>query len=161
MRILGIDPSIRSTGYGIIDCQNPQKPKALVFGTIPNPVKTPQSLALAKIMESLDAIIQTHAPDQAAIEKIIYVQSIRTAITMGSARGAALAVVGKHQIPVSEYPAKTIKSAATGKGSAQKEQVAFMMRVLFALDSNPQSDEADALAIALTHARRMPPQTSK
>ncbi|MEM6886456.1 MAG: crossover junction endodeoxyribonuclease RuvC, partial [Verrucomicrobiota bacterium] len=100
-------------------------------------------------------IISEHRPDHAAIEKIIYVQSIRTAITMGSARGAALTALGKFEMDITEYPAKTIKSAVTGTGAAKKNQVAFMIRALLGMDRTPDSDEGDALAIALTHARRL------
>jgi crossover junction endodeoxyribonuclease RuvC len=88
------------------------------------------------------------------MEKIIYVQSIRTAISMGSARGAVLVAAGKFGLPVSEYPAKQIKQAATGHGAARKHQMAFMMRALFGLRETPQSDAADALAVALTHFRQ-------
>jgi crossover junction endodeoxyribonuclease RuvC len=153
MRILGIDPSIRGTGYGIIDHAGPQ-PVWVASGTIALPARMEQPLALHEIRSRLDQVIAEHRPDCAAIEKIIYVQSIRTAITMGSARGAALAACGAHGLQVTEYPAKVIKSAATGKGAARKDQVAFMVRVLLELDRTPEPDEADALAIAITHARR-------
>jgi crossover junction endodeoxyribonuclease RuvC len=157
MRILGIDPSIRGTGFGIIDCQSAQKVTIVASGTISIPAKIPQPIALARIYDCLERLIAEHQPNEAAIEKIIFVQSIRTAITMGSARGAALTALGKHQMGVTEYPAKTIKSAATGFGAARKDQVAFMIRALLGMDRNPDPDEADALAIALTHARRLKP----
>ncbi len=157
MRILGIDPSIRGTGFGIIDFGTAGKTTIVASGTITIVAKISQPLALAHICTSLESLISKHHPDEAAIEKIIFVQSIRTAITMGSARGAALTALGKHNIPVTEYPAKTIKSAVTGTGAARKDQVAFMIRALLGMDRTPDPDEADALAIALTHARRLKP----
>lgn len=157
MKILGIDPSIRGTGFGIIDFKGPNSIAVIACGTIKIPAKVSQPLALAQICNSLETVINDHQPEQAAIEKIIYVQSIRTAISMGSARGAALTALGKFNLRVTEYPAKTIKSAVTGTGAAKKDQVAFMIRALLGMDRTPESDEADALAIALTHARRLKP----
>ncbi|MDR0534202.1 MAG: crossover junction endodeoxyribonuclease RuvC [Verrucomicrobiales bacterium] len=154
MRIIGIDPSIRSTGYGVIDVEG-NRMSAVTYGTIPNPVKRSSELCLLNIVENLRDVLQRYRPDQAAIEKIIFVQSVRTAIIMGTARGAALIAVAEAGIPISEYPAKSVKMAATGSGAAQKQQVGFMMRVLLGLKQTPQSDEGDALAIALTHARHI------
>lgn len=154
MRIIGIDPSIRSTGYGVIDVQG-SKMSAVAYGTIPNPLKRPPESCLLHIVETLREVLRRYQPEQAAIEKIIFVQSVRTAIIMGTARGAALIAVAEAGIPINEYPAKSVKMAATGSGAAQKQQVGFMMRVLLGLKQTPQSDEGDALAIALTHARHL------
>jgi crossover junction endodeoxyribonuclease RuvC len=154
MRIIGIDPSIRSTGYGVIEVSG-NKMFAVAFGTIPNPMKRSPELCLLNIVEHLRDVLQKYKPDQAAIEKIIFVQSVRTAIIMGAARGAALVAVAEAGIPISEYPAKSVKMVATGSGAAQKQQIGFMMRVLLGLKQTPQSDEGDALAIALAHARRL------
>lgn len=154
MIILGIDPSIRCTGFGIIDA-TPSGMKVLASGTVAIAPALPQTEALARIQNALDEVIRAHHPQEAAIEKIIYVQSRQTAIIMGSARGAALATLGHHGLGVTEYPAKLIKSAATGFGAARKQQVAFMVRAVLGMDRTPVSDEADALAIALTHARRL------
>ena len=152
MRIIGIDPSIRGTGYGIIDVTG-NKLTPVAFGTIPNPVSRSPEASLLNIVETLRDVIREHRPEQAAIEKIIFVQSVRVAIIMGTARGAALVALAEAGLPVSEYPAKLIKMAATGRGGAQKQQVGFMMRVLLNLKTTPGPDEGDALAIALTHAR--------
>lgn len=154
MRILGIDPSIRSTGYAVIDCLG-TKTASLHYGTIPNPLTRSPESSLYHIYSKLKETIMEFKPDSAAIEKIIFVQSTRTAIIMGSARGAALVAVAEAGLAITEYPAKLIKKAATGYGSAQKNQVAFMMRVLLGLRETPPSDAADALAIALTHARTL------
>jgi crossover junction endodeoxyribonuclease RuvC len=154
MRILGIDPSIRSTGYAVIE-SNGTKTIALTYGTIPNPVSRAPEMSLHHIYQKLSELISEFHPECTAIEKIIFVQSNRTAIIMGSARGAALVAVAGAGLTVTEYPAKFIKKAATGYGSAKKEQVAFMMRALLGLRETPPSDAADALAIALTHARAL------
>jgi len=154
MRILGIDPSLRSTGYAVIE---PDRGKITVhcFGHIANPASRTQPDCLLAITNTLREIITQHQPTAAALEKIIFVQSMRTAIIMGSARGAALVAVAEAGLPMEEYPAKSIKKAVTGQGAARKEQVGFMMRVLLGLTRTPQSDEGDALAIALTHARNL------
>lgn len=154
MRILGIDPSIRSTGYAVIESDG-TKSISLHYGTIPNPLTRSPEDSLYQIYSKLKETIIEFKPDSAAIEKIIFVQSTRTAIIMGSARGAALVAVAEAGLSITEYPAKLIKKAATGYGSAQKNQVAFMMRVLLGLRETPPSDAADALAIALTHARNL------
>ncbi|MDR2463174.1 MAG: crossover junction endodeoxyribonuclease RuvC [Verrucomicrobiales bacterium] len=154
MKIIGIDPSIRSTGYGIIESDG-RRLSAVAFGTIPNPVKRSPEASLLNIVERLRDVLREHRPEQAAIEKIIFVQSVRTAIIMGTARGAALVALAEAGLSVSEYPAKSVKMAATGRGGAQKQQVGFMMRVLLGLKTTPKPDEGDALAIALTHARSL------
>jgi crossover junction endodeoxyribonuclease RuvC len=153
MRILGIDPSIRSTGYGVIETTG-GKSSALAWGTIPNPASRSQAGCLLNIVETLRAVIHEHTPDEAAVEQILYVQSVRTAIAMGSARGAALIAIAEAGLPLHEYPPKSVKKASTGVGSAQKQQVGFMMRALLGLRETPAPDAADALAIALTHAQR-------
>ena len=154
MRILGIDPSIRNTGYAVIEVHG-NKQQALCYGSIPNPATRAPEKCLLAIVEGLRDVITRHQPETAAIEKIIYVQSTRTAIIMGSARGAALIAAAEAGLEITEYPAKLIKKSATGHGSAQKQQIGFMMRVLLGLTRTPESDEGDALAIALTHARSL------
>jgi crossover junction endodeoxyribonuclease RuvC len=153
MRILGIDPSIRSTGYGVIETLAGRS-RALAWGTIPNPASRSQQACLLQILDTLRGIIREHAPDEAAVEQILYVQSVRTAIAMGSARGAVLIAVAEAGLPMHEYPPKSAKKASTGVGTAQKQQVGFMMRALLGLRETPPPDAADALAIALAHAQR-------
>ncbi|MEM9399161.1 MAG: crossover junction endodeoxyribonuclease RuvC [Verrucomicrobiota bacterium] len=153
MQILGIDPSVRSTGYGIIELQTATKIKVVTYGTIRNPENLSQSACYLNITETLRDLIRNFSPTEAALENIIYVQNTRTAIAMGGARGAALVACAESGLNISEYPAKVIKKSATGLGSAAKQQVGFMMRATLGLKENPSSDEADALAIALTHSR--------
>ena len=86
-----------------------------------------------------------------AVEAVIYVQSYKTAITLGAARGAAIIAAASKGIPIFEYAPKRVKQAVVGKGAAKKEQVAFMIRALLSLEETPQSDAADALAVGLAH----------
>lgn len=150
MRVVSIDPAIRNTGYAVLDGDF-RSPHALEYGTLSLPSKLSQSACLRAIYEHVNALIERWQPDELAIEGIIYVQSQRTAITMGSARGATVLAAACHDLPIMEYPPTCVKLATVGRGSARKEQVAFMMRALLQLTETPAPDAADALAIGYTH----------
>ena len=150
--IFGLDPSLRSTGYGIIQVEG-RVTRALAFGVIKNAAKLTPSRCLVAIHREVTDLVQEYQPDAAAVEGIIYLQNFQTAITLGSARGAALLAMAAAGLPIYEYAPKRVKAAATGRGGAQKAQVSFMMRALLGLTENPPSDAADALAIAVTHAQ--------
>jgi crossover junction endodeoxyribonuclease RuvC len=150
--IFGLDPSLRSTGYGIIRVEG-REMKALAYGVITNAPKLLPSRCLVVIHQQVTDLLQRHQPDAAAVEGIIYLQNYQTAITLGSARGAALLALAEAGLPIYEYAPRRVKSAATGRGGAQKAQVGFMMRALLGLTENPPPDAADALALALTHAQ--------
>jgi crossover junction endodeoxyribonuclease RuvC len=150
MRILAIDPAIRNTGFAVVEGDH-KSHRPLVFDVISLPRTLPQSEALASVRTGLSNIIEKWEPDEVAVEGIIYVQSHRTAISMGAARAAALIAAGDHGLPVYEYAPRKIKQAVVGKGSADKQQVAFMVRAILGLDETPPHDAADALAIALAH----------
>jgi crossover junction endodeoxyribonuclease RuvC len=152
MRVLAIDCSLRSTGVAVVE-SNSGKPKALFFGLIHNPKKVRSSSCLVAIHDRLAELIHEHEPDCCALESVIYVQSYKTAIILGAARGAAILAAAERGLPVFEYPPTRIKQATVGRGSADKKQVAFMIRVLLGLTTTPGPDEADALAIGLTHLR--------
>lgn len=152
MVILGLDSSLRSTGYAIIESRA-GKQKAVKYGHIPNPPSRPVSACLVEIYSRVTALVEEFHPEAMAIEAVIYVQSRSTAITLGGARGAAIAAAAAQGVAVFEYPARSVKKAATGFGGAAKEQVGFMMRAILGLSETPQSDAADALAIAITHAQ--------
>lgn len=132
-----------------------KKARALVYGVIRNPPGRPLTACLAEIHKVLTGAILAHEPDQAAIEAVIYAQSVRTAITLGTARGAALLAVAQKNVPTFEYAPRRIKQAVVGRGGAEKSQVAFMIRAFFGLEETPGADAADALAIALTHLRQV------
>jgi len=153
MRILGIDPALRNTGYGIIEADGKSGLSVVHYGVISSPKESLPSLCLLEIYRGLRTVIENARPEAAAVEGIIFVQSHRTAITMGAARAAAILALTEAGLPIFEYAPRRVKSAATGQGGAKKGQVGFMMRALLGLKENPPADAADALAVALTHAQ--------
>lgn len=160
MRVLAIDPAVRNTGYALLEGEA-RKPTVLAFDVISVPNNIAQSAALAAIRSHLASIIQTWQPDEVAVEGIIYVQSHQTAISMGAARAAALIAAADHGLRVYEYAPRKVKMAVVGKGTADKGQVAFMVRALLGLAETPPSDAADALAIALAHLQAADPLKAK
>jgi crossover junction endodeoxyribonuclease RuvC len=152
MRVLSIDASLRNTGVAVIEA-NAGKPRALYFGVINNAKALRSSSCLVAIRDRLAELIHEHEPDCCALEAVIYVQSHKTAILLGAARGAAILAAAERGLPVFEYAPKRIKQATVGHGNADKNQMAFMIRALLGLTETPSSDAADALAIGLTHLR--------
>src|SRR2546423_3294303 len=152
MRVLAIDASLRNTGVAIVDATN-GKTRALYYGVIHNATKLRSSLCLVAIRDRLAELINTHEPDCCALESVIYVQSYKTAIVLGAARGAAILAAAENGLPVFEYSPKRIKQSTVGRGAAGKDQVAYMVRALLGLTETPDADAADALAIGLTHLR--------
>ncbi|MEP6809439.1 MAG: crossover junction endodeoxyribonuclease RuvC [Chthoniobacterales bacterium] len=152
MRVIAIDSSLRNTGVAILEADG-NKPRALYFGTIPNHASLRSSSCLVAIHDRLAELIHAHEPDCCAFESVIYVQSYKTAIILGAARGAAILTAAARGLPIFEYAPKRIKQATVGRGSADKAQVAFMVRALLGLTETPGPDAADALAIGLTHLR--------
>lgn len=150
MIVLSIDPAIRNTGYAVLEGDH-RNASALEYGTLSLPQKLPQSRCLLAIHEKVCSLIEQWHPDELAIEGIIYVQSHRTAITMGSARAATVLAAARYDLPIMEYPPTCVKLATVGRGSAGKQQVAFMMRAMLRLTETPAPDAADALAIGFTH----------
>src|SRR6516162_2755618 len=152
MRVLAIDASLRNTGVAIVDANN-GKPQSVYFGTIHNKSAMRPSSCLVCIHDRLAELIREHGPDCCALESVIYVQSYKTAIILGAARGAAILAAAENGLPIFEYPPARIKQATVGRGGAGKNQVAFMVRALLGLTETPDADAADALAIGLTHVR--------
>ena len=152
MRVLAIDASLRNTGVAIVDANN-GNPQPVYFGTIHNKSVMPPSSCLVCIRDRLAELIREHAPDCCALESVIYVQSYKTAVILGAARGAAILAAAERGLPIFEYSPKRIKQSTVGRGGAGKNQVAFMVRALLGLTETPDADAADALAIALTHLR--------
>ena len=152
MRVLAVDASLRNTGVAILDANN-GKPRSIYFGTIHNASSMRSSSCLVAIRDRLVELIREHQPDCCALESVIYVQSHKTAILLGAARGAAILAAAENGLPVFEYSPKRIKQSAVGRGAAGKDQVAFMVRALLGLTETPGADAADALAIGLTHLR--------
>jgi len=151
MKILGIDPSLRSTGYGIIE-QDDRAPRVIKYGVIKPSQKALFLDKLNEIKTELDSIIKTYGPDEIAIENLFYARNIKTAITLGQVRGAALIAVASNQCPLYEYSALEIKKAVTGYGRADKNQVQIMIKTLLHIqDENMEEDASDALAAAFCH----------
>jgi len=150
VRVIAIDPAIRNTGYAILEGDH-QKQEVLDFGVISIPAKIPQSGALSAIHTGIANLIKKWEPDEAAVEGIIYVQSHRTAITMGAARAATLIAAAEIGMKIFEYAPRKVKQVVTGNGSADKQQVSFMIRALLGLAETPPHDAADAIAIAIAH----------
>src|SRR5881397_1063975 len=146
MRVLAIDASLRNTGVAIIDAAN-GKARVLYFGVIHNAKALRSSSCLVAIRDRLAELIHAHEPDCCALEAVIYVQSYKTAILLGAARGAAILAAAERGLPIFEYAPKRIKQATVGRGTAGKNQVAFMVRALLGLKETPDADAADALAI--------------
>jgi crossover junction endodeoxyribonuclease RuvC len=153
MRVLAIDASLRNSGVAIIETNGGGKFQTLHYGVIHNASSLRMSSCLVAIRDRLAELIHEHEPDCCALESVIYVQSHKTAIVLGAARGSAIMAAAERGLPVFEYPPKRIKQATVGTGSADKTQVAFMVRALLGLTETPNDDAADALAIGLTHLR--------
>ncbi len=148
--ILGIDPGSLKTGYGLIESSG-NRLRFLECGTI----KTgggalPPRLKI--IFDDLRMVVQQWSPDEMAIENVFLARNPDSALKLGQARGAAICAVTMDNIPVAEYTANQVKQAIVGKGHAAKAQVQHMVKILLNLNEMPQSDAADALAIALCHA---------
>jgi len=150
--IIGVDPSLRGTGYGVIRLAKPH-PLALAHGTISCPAGWERSRCLAKISQTLREVLKQHQPTICVVEGIFYVQNLQTAIIMGEARGAALATVAEAGLDIYEIATRKVKLAIVGYGAAQKSAVAKMVQRMLNLPKPPAPDAADALALALTHAR--------
>ena len=150
VRIIAIDPSLRSTGFAVLEKVGP-KARAVEYGAIRNSATLLPSGCLVAIRQKIESLIAEHTPACAVFEGVIFVQSHRTAITLGAARGAALVAAAERGLPIYEYAPRRVKQSVVGRGGAQKEQVGFMVRALLGLTETPQADAADALAIGLTH----------
>ena len=127
--------------------------RACDYGTIKNKSDLLPSSCLVRIRDRIAELIHQHEPDCCAVEGVIFVQSYKTAITLGAARGAAILAAAERGLPVYEYAPRLVKMSVVGRGGADKTQVAFMVRALLGLTETPAPDAADALAIGLTHLR--------
>jgi len=161
MIVIGIDPSVKSTGYGIIEFVN-NAYSVLAYGCIKPAPNAPLHDKINAIRKRLEELIQSHEINEVAIENPFYAQNVRTAITLGQVRGAALIAVADCERPLFEYSALEIKKAVTGYGQADKNQVMTMTKMLLDIqDDTLETDAADALAAAFCHinTRTSPLQT--
>jgi len=150
--ILGIDPSLRSTGYGIIRSNKPT-PETLAHGAISCPPSWERSRCLLHIVQTLRDLLREHRPEVCVVEGLFYAQNLKTALVMGEARGAALATVAEAGLEIYEIAPRKVKQAIVGYGAAQKLAVAKMVQRLLRLSALPEPDAADALALALTYTQ--------
>jgi crossover junction endodeoxyribonuclease RuvC len=150
--ILGLDPSLRGTGYGVIRLANPV-PETLRHGTISCPAHWEHSRCLVRIVEAVREVLKQHRPAVCVVEGLFFAQNLQTALIMGEARGAALATVAEAGLEIYELAPRKVKQAIVGYGAAQKLAVAKMVQRMLRLPEPPAPDAADALALALTHAQ--------
>ena len=153
LRILGIDPGSRTTGFGIIDVVGREQ-IYVVSGCIKTIKNDELAGRIGIIVENISEIIATYRPTVAAVERVFVNVNPASTLMLGQARGAAIAALVLHGLPVYEYTALQVKQAVVGQGKAAKEQVQHMVVQMLKLSGTPQADAADGLAIALTHALR-------
>lgn len=150
IRILGIDPGSRRTGFGIIELDGTHQPSYVTHGHIPSN-NNDVSQRLLQIYQALREIIQSFQPHELAIEQIFMSQNPQSALKLGQARGAALVATASYALPLAEYSARQIKQAVVGYGAAAKQQVQHMVKAMLKMQQPLQADAADALAIAICH----------
>lgn len=155
MRILGIDPGLRRTGFGVIESQGSSL-TYVASGTIVVPTELPLSERLKVILDNVREVVGLYTPEQAAIEHVFVNANPKSTLLLGQARGAALCALADRNLPVMEYTALQIKKTTVGRGHAAKEQVQMMVQHLLRLDGAPAPDAADALACAICHAHHYP-----
>jgi crossover junction endodeoxyribonuclease RuvC len=150
--ILGLDPSLRGTGFGVIRLAKPC-PETLAHGTISCSQSWERSRCLVRIVQTLRDVLKEFQPTVCVVEGIFYAQNLQTAMIMGEARGAALSAIGEAGLEIYELAPRKVKQAIVGYGAAQKIAVAKMVQRMLRLAETPAPDAADALALALTHAQ--------
>lgn len=154
--VLGIDPGIASTGYGVVRRRSGRL-AALDGGVIETRPELPVERRLAEIHVEVGDLILRHEPDAVALEELYFGQNARSAFAVGQARGVVLLAAGQRGLPCASYTPQQVKGAVCGTGRAPKEQVARMVAALLSLSAPPEPDHAaDALAVAICHANHAP-----
>lgn len=151
MRLLGLDPGLRQTGWGIIDAGRGSL-EAVACGEVPTLSELPLAERIGEIDRALAAVLAAHRPEAAAVEEVFVNRNPRSSLRLGLARGAAFAALARGGLAVHEYPSATVKMALTGNGRADKAQVEAMVRTLLPRARPATPDAADALAVAICHA---------
>lgn len=160
VKILGLDPSLSSTGWGIIEAQN-NRLSYIADGFIPTDAKLPIEQRLNIIYKTLCKIIETYKPSEAAIEQTFLNSNPSTSLKLSMARGVVILSAGTYGMPLSEYEPTKVKKATVGVGKAEKSQVETMVKILLPGSNPKNNDAADALAIAITHAHFRKPTITK
>ncbi|MDD7313807.1 MAG: crossover junction endodeoxyribonuclease RuvC [bacterium] len=150
IRILGLDPSLSSTGWGVIEAEN-NRLRYVADGFIPTDAKTPIAERLVQIHKALNEVIELYKPDEASIEQVFMNSNAVSTIKLGMARGVVIMAPALYHIPVTEYEPNQIKKAVVGVGKAEKSQVETMVKILLPGCKPKNNDASDALAIAITH----------
>ena len=157
MLVLGLDPGLAITGYGLV-AEDSQGLVSVAYGVIRTPAKTPKAQRLVSLHRRLSRLISDFAPDAASVEELFFSNNARTAMTVGEARGVLLLTCAEASLPIIEYTPMQVKQAISGYGRADKAQVQEMVRLLLGLECAPRPDDAaDALAVAICchHASRL------
>lgn len=155
MLIVGIDPGIATTGYGLVR-DTVAGIEVVDYGVIVTPASERPENRLLQLSTELNRILLLYQPQSGAIEKLFFQRNVSSAISVGQARGVAMLAMAQNSIPVSEYTPMAVKQAVTGYGGADKNQVQQMVKALLSLESIPKPDDAaDALAIAICHLHSM------
>ena len=153
-RVLGIDPGSHRLGWGVV-IRRGNRYTHVAHGVIRAPAKAPLPERLRVIADGLEAAVAAHAPTVAAMEQAFVQRDPHAALVIGHARGAAMLILARASLDVSEYPPAVVKRAVVGTGRAEKAQVGAMIRSMLGLAEAPAEDAADALAVAITHANAM------
>jgi crossover junction endodeoxyribonuclease RuvC len=153
--ILGIDPGLRHTGWGII-AQNGNRLSFIAAGRISPSADLPMAARLLTLAEGITDIVRQHKPDESAIEETFVNKNAKSALLLGQARGSAMLALAQNGLSVREYAANRIKQSVTGYGHADKNQIQAMIAMLLPGSGKLAADAADALAVALTHAHHVP-----
>ena len=151
VRILGLDPGLRRTGWGVVSLDGARL-SHVAHGVIVPSETAPFSERLLHLFQAICAIITEHAPDEAAVEETFVNMNPASTLKLGHARAAAMIAPAQAGLPVAEYAATVVKKALVGTGAADKTQVAFMVRRILPSAGDATADAADALALAITHA---------
>ena len=155
MRVVGIDPGLSYTGFGIVDSDEKGRLRHISSGAIKTSSRLPFVERLSKIHLELEGIFQQFNPQHMAIEEVFFARNVRTALLLGQARGVALLSASLAGIPVFEYSATALKMAVCRYGRADKEQVGAMVKVLLQIDQKMSSHASDALAACICHSHNM------
>ena len=150
MRVLGIDPGSRRTGWGVVQLQGTRL-RYIAAGTIAVPKNLPLPKRLRMIHEALGQVVSEHQPRAVAVEEIFFAKYANAALKLGHARGVALLVAAQSDLEIHEYPPAIVKRTVVGRGAADKVQVGRLVAALLGLKAPPEEDSADALAVAITH----------
>ncbi len=150
--VIGIDPGIAMTGYGIVREPETGELEWIAHGVVTTPIDWAEPRRLLELYQNLCEILDTYKPDCCAVEKLFFQKNVKTAISVGQGRGAALIAAAASELPVGEYTPLEVKQAVVGYGNADKKQVQQMVKVLLGLGNIPKPDDAaDALAVAICH----------